>query len=245
MTMTAAARRRAVSGVADGQPNDPWLESYSTSSGAKSWYVGDRWAGSRVSIANQASSATALNIESDLLYSRIGSSPWVTWRGEGHEDFLTQEVPSLSVADQVRELQAALSVSKSALARILRVSRPTLYGWLGGGMPNSPNLARLDLLLRCIENASVSGTRPLNARFLKHSNAPHEPTLIARLEEPRIEEDTLTEAIRQTKVLGSAAKQSRIQREARLQRDGFQPVDPEQQRENLATTAALLDWPRG
>ena len=39
------------------------------------------------------------------------------------------------VAGQVRELRAALSVNKSELAKILRVSRPTVYAWLDGKKP--------------------------------------------------------------------------------------------------------------
>ena len=44
-----------------------------------------------------------------------------------------QNIFTLPVARQVRELQAALSVNKSELARILRVTRPTVYDWLDGG----------------------------------------------------------------------------------------------------------------
>ncbi len=36
------------------------------------------------------------------------------------------------IAEQVRELLAALSLNKSQLARILRVTRPTIYEWLQG-----------------------------------------------------------------------------------------------------------------
>lgn len=60
-----------------------------------------------------------------------------------HEHVITGEVSTLPVADQVRELQTTLSVNKSELARILRVSRPTVYDWLADGQPNPGNVFRI------------------------------------------------------------------------------------------------------
>ena len=54
----------------------------------------------------------------------------------------TQSISTLPIGRQVRELQAALSVNKSDLARILRVSRPTVYDWLDGGEANADNRSR-------------------------------------------------------------------------------------------------------
>ena len=149
----------------------------------------------------------------------------------------------LPLADQLRELLAALSVNKSQLARILRVSRPTVYDWLAGGEPNRESLARIHILLRCVTDASVSGARPLNARFLRQPDRGDATTLVDLLQQPRIDEDALGEEIQRVKTLSDAARERDREREARLRREGFEEVDAEQRRANLATTAALLDWP--
>lgn len=153
------------------------------------------------------------------------------------------DVFALPVADKLRELQAALSVNKSQLARVLRVTRPTVYDWLAGGEPNRENLARIHVLLRCVTDASVSGTRPLNARFLRQPDKDDATTLVDLLQQPRIDEDAVGEEIKRAKTLSDAARERDREREARLRREGFEEVDAEQRRANLATTAALMDWP--
>ena len=83
-----------------------------------------------------------------LVFPRITSSPGIERRAVVRFDIPTQYISALSVADQVRELQTALSLNKSELARILRVSRPTVYDWLDDGQPNAENLSRIGTLLR-------------------------------------------------------------------------------------------------
>ena len=146
------------------------------------------------------------------------------------------------VADQLRELQAALSVNKCQLARILRVTRPTVYDWLAGDEPNREHLARIRILLRCVTDASVSGARPLNARFLRQPGK-DATTLVDLLQQLRIDEDALGEEIQRVKTLSDAARERDREREARLRREGFEEVDAEQRKANLAMTAALVGWP--
>ena len=72
-----------------------------------------------------------------LVFPRITSSPRIDRRAITRFAARSHPISTLPIADQVRELQTALSVNKSELARILRVSRPTVYDWLGGGQPNA------------------------------------------------------------------------------------------------------------
>ena len=60
-----------------------------------------------------------------LVFPRITSSPRIERRAMSRFAARSHHISTLPVADQVRELQTALSVNKSELARILRVSRPT------------------------------------------------------------------------------------------------------------------------
>ena len=59
-----------------------------------------------------------------LVFPRITSSPRIERRAMSRFAARSHHISTLPVADQVRELQTALSVNKSELARILRVSRP-------------------------------------------------------------------------------------------------------------------------
>ena len=78
-----------------------------------------------------------------LVFPRITSSSRIDRCEIGRFELDTQPIATLPIARQVRELQAALSVNKSEVARILRVSRPTVYDWLEGGEPNAGNRVRI------------------------------------------------------------------------------------------------------
>ena len=72
-----------------------------------------------------------------LVFPRIASSSRIDRCEIGRFGVDTRPFSTLPIARQVRGVQAALSVNKSELARILRVSRPTVYDWLDGGEPNA------------------------------------------------------------------------------------------------------------
>ena len=151
---------------------------------------------------------------------------------------------TLPVARQVRELQAALSVNKSEVARILRVSRPTVYDWLDGGEPNAGNRARIRTLLRLVSEARVSANDPVLPRFVRSALEPGDRSLLELLGEERIDEVTATGVIRRAKGLGDGVDGEREEREARLREGGFEEPDGEQRKANLATNVALMEWPR-
>ena len=72
---------------------------------------------------------------------------------------------TIPVADELRELCAALSMSKSQLARILRVNRLTVYEWYEGREPDSSKSERIRTLLGVLKRNAVFGVRPLNGAF--------------------------------------------------------------------------------
>ncbi len=179
---------------------------------------------------------------------RIGSSPLVYDRRsiKRMPEVLSGLVNIVvrPVAEQVQELLAALSVNKSQLAQILRVTRPTIYEWLRGNRPNAANTKRLSTLLRILERASVSSLAPLNARFVRQSAESGEPSLIDMLGEEQINENHLIQVVEQVRILGDEASRTRVSREDRLRRLGFEEPDQEQRREQLASNVALKDWPK-
>ena len=194
----------------------------------------------------------ALGSDYDPFSFHIGSSPCVvvfrtierTPKAAVPEDPIGfRDVLKLSVVEQVQELQAALSLNKSQLARVLRVSRPALYDWLRGREPNAANTERLHTLLRCLAQARVSGATPLNARFVRQPADLDEPALLDLLGEERVDEDRVVNAIEQARALEDSANRRRTDREDRLRDLGFEDPGREQRREQLARNVALRDWP--
>ncbi len=152
-------------------------------------------------------------------------------------------ISTLSVADEVRELQTALSVNKSELARILRVSRPTVYDWLDDGQPNAENVSRIETLLRLLRESRVSPAKPLFPRFVRSPLESGGRPILDVLGEEAIDEAAAKEAIRKAKAAGDAIDSRREEREARLRAAGFEEPDAEQRKANLATNVALTEWP--
>lgn len=179
-----------------------------------------------------------------LVFPRITSSPRIDCRAVVRFDIPSQYIATLSVADQVRELQTVLSLNKSELARILRVSRPTVYDWLDDGQPNADNVSRIQTLLRLLRESRVSPANPLFPRFVRSPLESGGRPLLEALGEETIDEANLRSAIRRAKALGDAIDSRREEREARLRAAGFEEPDAEQRKVNLATNVALTEWPR-
>ena len=163
-------------------------------------------------------------------------------KAEAPEDPLGfRDVPELSMVEQMQELQAALSLNKSQLARVLRVSRPALYDCIRGGKPNAANGERAHILLRCLTQAQVTAARPLNARVVRQPVDLDGPALLDMLGEEQIDEDRVVAVIQQALALGDAAARRRAAREERLRNLGFEDSGREQRREQLARNMALRD----
>ena len=116
----------------------------------------------------------------------------------------SHHISTLPVADQVRELQTALSVNKSELARILRVSRPTVYDWLDDGQPNADNVSRIRTLLRLLWESRVRPANPLFPRFVRSALEPGDRPLLDVLAEETIDEAAVWSAVGRAKGLGDA-----------------------------------------
>ena len=180
-----------------------------------------------------------------LVFPRITSSSRIDRRDIGRFVLQPQHISTLPIARQVRELQAALSINKSELARILRVSRPTVYDWLDGGEPNADNRVRIGALLGLVAEARVSAGSPLVPRFVRSGLESGDRSVLELLGEERIDEVTAKDVIRRAKALGDAMDARREEREGRLREVGFEEPDAEQRKGNLARNVALMEWPRG
>ena len=140
------------------------------------------------------------------------------------------------VVDRVHELMAAFSLNRSLLAQVMRVSRPTIYEWLAGRLPNED---RVEALLGILDREGVSGANPLNARFVRQHPRGGE-SIIGLLSGGNIVEVKVSAAIRHARLLEHDANQRRREREVRLRQLGFAEPDREQRRENLAGSTPPL-----
>ena len=178
-----------------------------------------------------------------LVFPRITSSSRIDRRHVVQFVVNWSDASTLPVARQVRELQAALSLNKSELARILRVTRPTVYDWLDGGEPNADNVARIGQLLRLVSQGRVSSRNPLFPRFVRSPLDAGGAALLDLLGEETIGEPAVRDAIQRAKGLGDALDTRRRQREARLRAADFEESDDETRTRNLATNVGLMPWP--
>ena len=155
----------------------------------------------------------------------------------------TDCVEALSVADELRVPQAALSLNKSQLARILRVTCPTLHEWYRGKEPTAANSERIRALLRVLARSAVSGARPLNARFVRQPTDIAEPSLLDLLCGDGLDEERIARALERARDLDAAAARNSTAREDRLRALGFEDPGGEHRKEHLARNVALQDWP--
>ena len=183
--MLRPGRGRLHRGVAVGSRAAPWVGTGTPRAGSSS----SRW--------RRWNSRLAF-----LVFPRITSSSRIDRCDIGRFELETQPIATLAIARQVREFQAALSVNKSELARILRVSRPTVYDWLDGGEPNADNRSRIWMLLRVLSESRVSANNPLFPRFVRSGVEPGDRSLLELLGEETIDEVTAKNVIRRAKALG-------------------------------------------
>ena len=162
-----------------------------------------------------------------LVFPRITSSLRIDRRDTGRFDLQSRPISALPAADQIRELQAALSLNKSELARIVRVSRPTVYDWLGGGEPNADNRSRIRTLLWLVVRSRVSASDPVFPRFVKSALEPSDGILLDLLGEETIDEASARNLMRRAKAMGDAIDAGREEAEGRVRGGGFEAVDGE------------------
>ena len=194
-------------------------------------------------------SAGIVGFSSDYgtLLPHVGSSPLIVDRRSGLHPHgvgapVAEGLETLAVVDQLNELRAALSLNKSQLARVMRVTRPTIYEWYEGKDPNATNSERIRTLLDVLQRSAISGAMPLNARFVRQPVGPIEPALLDLLCEPRLDHARVARALKRVRTLGSAALHRRENREDRLRALGFEDPDAGQRKEQLARNVALQDW---
>lgn len=170
---------------------------------------------------------------------KVQSAPRSVDQAPNYRQILVQ-----SFGHQAKEAMAALSLTKSQLAGVLRVSRPTVYEWLAGKEPSSGNARRLSTVLQLLVRAGISSETPLNARFVRHAIHERSSSLVELLCADDLDEGKIEDMLREVVALGQEAESQRESREGRLRSLGYEEQSPEQRRDQLNQTVAMMDWPK-
>jgi len=154
-----------------------------------------------------------------------------------YDQFLT-----MSAADQAREILAALAINKSQLAKILGVTRPTLYSWFDGTTPSSENSDRLLLLLHIISKTEVSGTTPINNRFIRQPLSAEGNSILDILQNDQWDEASILELLSKAKELSDKVSQRRTDRNTRLRELGYEEPTTSEAKSRLAKNISMMEW---
>jgi len=156
-----------------------------------------------------------------------------------------RELVTMTAAEQAQEVLASLGLTKSLLAEVLKVSRPTLYDWFNGVKePNETNAARMTTLLRVLSRAGVSSTNPLNARTVRRPIDEDSETLLAQLTADAFDEANLEKRLGEARSISEVIRSRRLNRESRLRALGFDDPSDEQRRDNIGQITANLLRPK-
>jgi len=136
----------------------------------------------------------------------------------------------LAGADLVAELKSTLGINVTDLAMLVRVSRQTIYDWIGGGQVSEANYVRLLALRRVCLDWKVRVERPVG-RLLHTRNAQGRSLLDLLGQEPL---DHTAIGLQLDALVAKAAAQAeeRRERNARLA-----PLSEKDQYENALTHA--------
>jgi hypothetical protein len=157
-------------------------------------------------------------------------------------DLSYSHVLTMSVADQAREVLAALAINKSPLADILCISRPTLYSWLDGSNPTPGNSDRLLTVLRLMLKTNIQGTSPLNARFVRQPLSEDGMSILDLLKGDQQDENQIIEMLNRARDLSDKVARSRESRETHLRNLGYEDPSIEEKAKRLAQNAAMMEW---
>jgi hypothetical protein len=150
----------------------------------------------------------------------------------------------MPIADQAREVLAALSLNKSQLAAVLRISRPTLYEWLDGAEPNPVNAARITALLRLLAQARVTSLTPLIPKLVRQPLHENGVSIFEGLAAEVWDEKGIEELLHEARLLGEKSRSRRRSREERLRALGYEEPSDEQRKALLNNNLAMRDWPK-
>lgn len=157
-----------------------------------------------------------------------------------NSETLYEKFLAMSVIDQACEILAALSLNKSQLAEILKISRPTLYSWFEGTEPNPENSDRLLTILRLMAKVDIYGASSLNARFVRNPLSTSGVSLLDSLKAEDWNEEELFQGFKTAKELTQKAAAEKVARQERSRKLGYPERSIEDRMETLNRNLNLI-----
>lgn len=141
----------------------------------------------------------------------------------------TEPSPQLvGISDKLVDIQATLGLSIKQVAVVMRVSRPTIYGWLEGQVPREEAITRIDAIHSLVQYwKALCSESPIKYLAQEIENG---KSLLDLLSASRIEAPAIKQAMR---VLSRKLLEDALQREEnsiayRMRKLGAKPQTPEE-----------------
>jgi len=121
-----------------------------------------------------------------------------------HREIAFMPSSELSVQVQVRLVLGKLGLSKSDLAKILGVTRPTLYAWLDGHIePKSENASRLAEIASIVNEEEEFKDQPLFHAYIERRISGHPLSLLEALSAPSLDTSLIKAMIAKIRMMTS------------------------------------------
>lgn len=177
-------------------------------------------------------------------FPRIGTSPCVVDRRRSGPEADPPLAPMFlrTLPETLERIAQTLGLGRTALARMLRVTRPPLYDWLNGkATPKGPNALRIAAIAQVLEEGTLRDPTPLFALFVEEPLGKGLPSLLACLQEERMNRTLALRLVRKAHAL-TLARNRRLAAFEAL--PGAFPSHPVDSGQRLDLNLTLAEWDR-
>ena len=113
---------------------------------------------------------------------------------------------SASIAEKLSAIFSFFGLSKSDLARILHVSRPSLYAWLKGqSEPGLENMRTIQKLYSLIEPSETGTWSTIFYGYIEKPFGAFKKSLIEALSEPELDEEEIRAMVKEIRQMSKSA----------------------------------------
>ena len=143
-------------------------------------------------------------------------------------------------AEQLQIIGQVLSLSKSELARVMRITRPPLYDWIKGkSVPKDENVRRLNSIAMLVDEVLTPDERPLFSTFVSEPIEPGASSILEYLQQENLDQAALGALLGKARALTT----QRDLRLAAMDREARQKeTSAEAQQALLDVNLTLQEW---
>ena len=123
---------------------------------------------------------------------------------------------SASIAEKLSAIFGFFGLSKSGLARILHVSRSSLYAWLKGqSEPGSEDMRTIHKLYSLIEPSETGTWSPIFYGYIERPLREFKKSLIEALSEPKLDEEEIRAMVKEIRQMSQKRAERLAKSEAK------------------------------